>query len=67
MCEIMKGQMRKFDYSKYYKSCEETGEPVEVDKSVRLNLKGLMSYAKEQNISIEDVPIEKKMQFVIRL
>ena len=67
MCEIMNGQMRKFDYSKYYKSCEETGEPVEVDKSVKLNLKGLMSYAKEQNISIEDVPIEKKMQFVIRL
>lgn len=67
MSMIMNGQMRKFDYSKYYKSCEETGEPVEIDKSVKLNLKGLMSYAKEQNISIEDVPIEKKMQFVIRL
>ena len=59
--------MRKFDYSKYYKSCEETGEPVEVDKSVKLNLKDLISYAKKRNTSIDNLSMEERMQFVIRM
>lgn len=63
----MNGQMRKFNYNKYYKSCEETGELIKVDKSVKLNLKDLISYAKKRNTSIDNLSMEERMQFVIRM
>lgn len=62
----MNAQIRRFSYRKYFKSCEETGEPINVDKSVKLNLKDLISYAKKCNTSIDNLSMEERMQFVTK-
>lgn len=62
----MNGQMRKFDYTKYYKQLETIPEPIMVSglPKVKLNLKGVRQYAREKSVSIASLTDTEKQLFI---
>lgn len=62
----MNGQMRKFDYVKYYKQLEAMPEPIMASElpKVKLNLKGVRQYAREKGVSIASLTDAEKKLFI---
>ncbi|MDE6517526.1 MAG: hypothetical protein K2L18_06745 [Acetatifactor sp.] len=62
----MNGQMRKFDYVKYYKHLEAMPEPIMASElpKVKLNLKGVRQYAREKGVSIASLTDAEKKLFI---
>ena len=65
-CTIMNGQMRKFDYARYYKQLENMPEPIMVSDipKVKLNLKGVRQYAREKGVSMASLTDAEKKLFI---
>lgn len=63
---IMNGQMRKFDYARYYKQLETMPEPIMASElpKVKLNLKGVRQYAREKGVSIASLTDAEKNLFI---
>lgn len=62
----MNGQMRKFDYARYYKQLETMPEPIMASElpKVKLNLKGVRQYAREKGVSIASLTDAEKKLFI---
>lgn len=63
---IVNGQMRKFDYARYYKQLENMPEPImsrELPK-VKLDLKGIRQYARKKGVSIASLTDAEKQLFI---
>lgn len=62
----MNGQMRKFDYAKYYKQLETMPEPIMASElpKVKLNLKGVRQYAREKGVPIASLTDAEKKLFI---
>ncbi len=62
----MNGQMRKFDYARYYKMLESMPEPIMASElpKVRLDLKGIRQYAREKGVSIASLTDAEKKLFI---
>lgn len=63
---IMSGQMRKFNYERYYKQIETMPEPIMASElpKVKLNLKGIRQYAREKGVPIASLTDVEKKQFI---
>lgn len=63
---IINGQMRKFDYARYYKQLEAMPEPIMASElpKVKLNLKGIRQYAREKGVSIASLADAEKKLFI---
>lgn len=62
----MNGQMRKFDYARYYKQLETMPEPIMASElpKVKLNLKGIRQYVREKGVSIASLTDAEKKLFI---
>lgn len=62
----MNGQMRKFDYARYYKQLENMPEPIMASElpKAKLNLKGIRQYAREKGVSIANLTDAEKKLFI---
>ena len=62
----MNGQMRKFDYARYYKQLETMPEPIMTSElpKVKLNLKGVRQYAREKGVPIASLTDAEKKLFI---
>lgn len=62
----MIGQMRKFNYQKYMKSCKITGEPTEQNLPIpKLDLRGILHYAREKGVKVHQLSEQEKKQFYL--
>lgn len=62
----MNGQMRKFNFEKYYEQLENMQEPI-MDSAlpkVTLNLRGVREYARKKGVSIASLSEEEKYLFM---
>ena len=62
----MNGQMRKFDYSRYYKALETMPDPIVASElpKVKLDLRGVRNYAKQKGVSISSLTDAEKRLFI---
>ncbi len=62
----MSGQMRKFNYERYYKQIETMPEPIMASElpKVKLNLKGIRQYAREKGVPIASLTDVEKKRFI---
>lgn len=62
----MNGQMRKFDYARYFKQLETMPEPIMASElpKVKLNLKGVRQYARDKGVSIASLTDDEKKLFI---
>lgn len=62
----MSGQMRKFDYSRYYKALETMPDPIMASElpKVKLDLRGVRNYAKQKGVSISSLTDAEKRLFI---
>ena len=63
---IMNGQMRKFNFEKYYEQLEHMPEPImdsELPK-VKLNLRGVREYARKKGVTVASLSNEEKYLFM---
>ncbi|MCM1089760.1 MAG: hypothetical protein NC092_01080 [Butyrivibrio sp.] len=62
----MNGQMRKFDYARYYRQLEDMPEPIMASQlpKVKLDLKGIRQYAREKGVSIANLTDAEKKLFI---
>lgn len=67
----MNGQTQNynFDYKKYLKSLEETGEPIlfEDMPPIRCDMRGISDYAKNKGVTVPELSEEEKEKFKIYL
>ena len=63
---IMNGQMRKYNFSQYYKQLETMSEPIMASElpKVKLNLRGIRDYAKKKGVSISSLSDTEKEMFM---
>ena len=62
----MNGQMRKFNFEKYYEQLENMPEPIMASElpKVKLNLRGVREYARKKGGSIASLSDEEKYLFM---
>ncbi len=56
-----------FDYEKYLKSLEDTGEPIQLEDipPVRCDMRGISNYAKKKGVAVPELSEEEKEMFKI--
>ena len=62
----MSGQMRKFNFEKYYEQLKTMPDPIMASElpKVKLNLKGIRDYARNKGVSIASLSEEEKQLFI---
>lgn len=62
----MSGQMRKFNFEKYYEQLENMPEPIMASElpKVKLNLGGIREYARKKGVTIASLSDEEKYLFM---
>ncbi len=63
----MNGQRMNYSYSNYLKSLKNTPGPQKLDKTIRIDYAGMISYAKERNVSPSNLSQKEKEMFITRL
>lgn len=63
---IMSGQMRKYNFSQYYKQLESMSEPILASElpKVKLNLRGIRDYAKNKGVTVSSLSDAEKKMFM---
>lgn len=63
---IMNGQMRKFNFEKYYEQLENMQEPIMASElpKVKLNLRGVREYARKKGVTVASLSDEEKYLFM---
>lgn len=62
----MNGQMRKFNFEKYYEQLENMQEPIMASElpKVKLNLRGVREYARKKGVTVASLSDEEKYLFM---
>ena len=62
----MSGQMRKYNFSQYYKQLESMSEPILASElpKVKLNLRGIRDYAKNKGVTVSSLSDAEKKMFM---
>ncbi len=63
----MSGQRMNYNYSKYLKSLKNTPGPQKLDKTVRIDYAGMISYAKERNVLPSELSQKEREKFITKL
>ena len=63
---IMNGQMRKFNFEKYYEQLKNMPKPIMASElpKVKLNLRGVREYARKNGVTIASLSDEEKYLFM---
>lgn len=63
---IMNGQMRKFNFEKYYEQLENMPEPIMASElpKVKINLRGVREYARKKGVTVASLSDEEKYLFM---
>ena len=63
---IMSGQMRKFNFEKYYEQLKNMPKPIMASElpKVKLNLRGVREYARKNGVTIASLSDEEKYLFM---
>ena len=62
----MSGQMRKFNFEKYYEQLKNMPKPIMASElpKVKLNLRGVREYARKNGVTIASLSDEEKYLFM---
>lgn len=63
---IMNGQMRKFNFEKYYEQLGNMSEPIMASElpKVKINLRGVREYARKKGVIVASLSDEEKYLFM---